>query len=541
MGTWSRRTQALLFVAAILILATPSHAFAWAVYKNTWPTLDEFRTSPAYGTKLTAIPGGALVWSDNETQYIWGGYSNNEKWLHVYYSGAWGWILDEYTSAGPVYNDIFQFQGYTNSVVTTLRGTETKAAYTNNGATVSNRAPLLGWDYWDYDAPDQNHVLGADVQLTTDPNFSGSFLINGGIGNCREWTPGTLTPGTYHWRIRTNSSVNGWGPWSSAWSFQIPKYATSLSTSSSASTVPLGGRLTLNGTLSRAESGTFGLGGRSIAVERSYDGAIWESVGSTPTLASGAIVFDAGMPTRTAWFRLRMNETSDYLGCSGALSRVRVQYPASLSWNLSRSSLRQGESLGVTGKLTSAVSDAPLAGGEVILERSTNNTSWSRVSTLTTNASGEVSSTQRPTRTYYWRLRFAGSDESSCSWSPKTTPSIRATVAAYLSRASVRTAASRYGFPAIAHGRSYAVSAYLKPQHSEGTYPAKMKIYYAKSGRWVYYKTVSAKAVNQSGYSKVTATLNVPTGGRYWYVRFVHLTDSANTYHEGAGQTLWAY
>ena len=81
---------------------------------------------------------------------------------------------------------------------------------------------------------------------------------------------------------------------------------------------------------------------------------------------------------------------------------------------------------------------------------------------------------------------------------------------------------------------------YLKPKHTAGTFPAKLRVYYRSDGKWKVYKDISAKAKDYSTYSKVYAYLNLPKGGRYWAIRFYHPADSRNAYSAGKAVTIYA-
>jgi len=73
---------------------------------------------------------------------------------------------------------------------------------------------------------------------------------------------------------------------------------------------------------------------------------------------------------------------------------------------------------------------------------------------------------------------------------------------------------------------SYRFTGYLKPRHTSGTYPVKIKVYRYKDGKYSYYKTFSAKASNYTSStgaksSKYTGYVKLPYKGK-WRMRAYH-------------------
>lgn len=85
---------------------------------------------------------------------------------------------------------------------------------------------------------------------------------------------------------------------------------------------------------------------------------------------------------------------------------------------------------------------------------------------------------------------------------------------------------------AIARGAYFTSTGYLKPRHTAGSYPVVIKAYLKVSGRWVYKKSIKAKASNYSTYSKYTARSYLPTRG-YWKLVATH--DSTAHYPSTSG------
>jgi len=85
--------------------------------------------------------------------------------------------------------------------------------------------------------------------------------------------------------------------------------------------------------------------------------------------------------------------------------------------------------------------------------------------------------------------------------------------------------------------RAYTVTGTMKPRHTAGTYAAEVQAYRYESGTWVLRKTVWAKASNLYSYSKLTASISLPSAGR-WKLRFRHKADALNALNYS---TVWEY
>jgi hypothetical protein len=72
----------------------------------------------------------------------------------------------------------------------------------------------------------------------------------------------------------------------------------------------------------------------------------------------------------------------------------------------------------------------------------------------------------------------------------------------------------------VKHGTSFTTLGYVS-KHTAGTYPVTLRFYRYKSGKHVYYKSVSAKASSVLSFSKYARSTSVPYAGK-WRVRAVH-------------------
>jgi len=103
----------------------------------------------------------------------------------------------------------------------------------------------------------------------------------------------------------------------------------------------------------------------------------------------------------------------------------------------------------------------------------------------------------------------------------------------------VLTRPSSKGYPTtpmvpatITHGKSFTTYGYVK-YHTSGTYPVTLYFYRYKSGKYVYYKSVTAKAstISVSGpdFSKYAGKTSVPYTGK-WRVRAKHVVSGHSYY-----------
>lgn len=142
-------------------------------------------------------------------------------------------------------------------------------------------------------------------------------------------------------------------------------------------------------------------------------------------------------------------------------------------------------------------------------------------SPYTTGAGGAFKFTVAPTTKTYYRVGFAGSGN---YYVASASAIICLTPRVYLSTPTAPATAYR--------SRTFTSVTYLKPLHRAGTYPVKLQCYRNEKQRsgtykWVLRKTVAAKAVNYSTYTKVTGKVSLPTAGK-WRIRACHAADSKN-------------
>jgi len=156
----------------------------------------------------------------------------------------------------------------------------------------------------------------------------------------------------------------------------------------------------------------------------------------------------------------------------------------------------------------------PISGQPVELWRSFNNTTWSRVTTVTTDAQGVATSMNYPMeRNTYFKMVFPGSEPDLLAGSESGVRTVMCR--AYLSTPS----ATRRS------GRTYRFSGYLKPRHTAGSYAVRTYVDRYQGGRWVTRRIRYTQVSNYSTYSRYSIDLLLPQNGR-WRVREYHADSS---------------
>jgi len=165
-------------------------------------------------------------------------------------------------------------------------------------------------------------------------------------------------------------------------------------------------------------------------------------------------------------------------------------------------------------------SGAALARRKVKVQRSYDGTTWTTIADLTTSSTGGVSFETSSSRTARYRLVFGGDGAYKASTSAVRTVAVKASL-------TVPTAPT-----SISVNRAFTSTGYLKPKHAAGTYPVEIRCYrYERKADgtygYVYKEKISAKASDYSTYTKYSASVSLPTKGK-WRIRTVHRADSKN-------------
>jgi hypothetical protein len=190
---------------------------------------------------------------------------------------------------------------------------------------------------------------------------------------------------------------------------------------------------------------------------------------------------------------------------------VGLALPTSATFKANTTVVSYGGTATFTGVLSST---SALSGKTVVLQYSTNNTTWRDTSVSTvTDALGAYTLKSTAASKRYFRVRFSGDTD----FASTTSAAAMVTPRVYLTRSTAPTK--------IGKGKAFTSYGYLKPRHTSGTYPVKIRAYRYQSGKWVLRKTVSAKASNYSTYTKYTARFTLPYTGK-WRLRSYHAADS---------------
>lgn len=182
----------------------------------------------------------------------------------------------------------------------------------------------------------------------------------------------------------------------------------------------------------------------------------------------------------------------------------------------------------VSGALKTSTG-AAVAGESVTVQYSYDGATWKTLAVKTTSTSGGFSATAYPTRKTYFRAIHVASAGYKASTSP-----VRST----LPRVSLTVPATPL---LVKKGVAFTANGYLKPAHTVGTFPVSLQAYrYEKqlngTYKWVWRKTVLAKAYAYLTYTKYSTPVTLPYAGK-WAIRAYHPADALNA----ATTTGWRF
>ncbi len=148
--------------------------------------------------------------------------------------------------------------------------------------------------------------------------------------------------------------------------------------------------------------------------------------------------------------------------------------------------------------------EVPVGAGTVLFQRSSDNRRWTTLKAVPL-VDGAASAAFTPSGRTYLRAAYPGVSD---VVKPSTSAVAVASRYAYLTTPSAPSKATR--------NRPFAVAGYLRPKHTAGSYPVKVRCYRYENSAWVLRKTVSARA---STYNSVTSryavSLSLPYAGRW--------------------------
>ncbi len=142
---------------------------------------------------------------------------------------------------------------------------------------------------------------------------------------------------------------------------------------------------------------------------------------------------------------------------------------------------------------------------------------WLTRATLTTDDTGSVSWSDTPTRTRYYRLVYEGKAQ---WYGGVTSANVKCKPRVYL------TAPRAPG--EVLRGQKFRATGLLKPRHTPGTYPVKIRCYRRIDGQWVLKRVFDARATDyDSTTTRYTARFALPSRG-LWLLRAWHPVDKYN-------------
>ncbi len=278
----------------------------------------------------------------------------------------------------------------------------------------------------------------------------------------------------------------------------------------------------IQGTATDTVSGVSGVKVRISSNGEYFNGIAWqpEAFDLTATSDDGFATWRVlTVPSGPAlpWLPMTVQATAvDAVGnsaVSGSVVSNDPLDPAALSVAVSRTTVLYAGSASVTGTLT-VLSGASAVGRAVDLQY-LSGTTWTRLASATTTASGRVTFTVKPaSKTSYRLVCVAPGLQQVASGIVAVTPGVSVTVPTK---------------PSVAYrNRAFTSVVTLKPRHTVGTYPVNIQCYRLESGKWVLRKTVKAKATYSSTtYTRCSGAVALPYTGT-WKVRAVAVADSAH-------------
>lgn len=146
----------------------------------------------------------------------------------------------------------------------------------------------------------------------------------------------------------------------------------------------------------------------------------------------------------------------------------------------------------------------PVPGVPVIIYRSYDSKTWSRIQTVTTQAQGTASVSFTPIRKTFLRASFVGSTYERATVAPTLTLNRYA----YLTKPTSLTR--------VARNTAVSVSGYLRPRHTRGSAPVKLTCARQEGSKQVVYKIAYLKVGDYSSTtSKYAGTVLLPYAGRW--------------------------
>lgn len=198
------------------------------------------------------------------------------------------------------------------------------------------------------------------------------------------------------------------------------------------------------------------------------------------------------------------------IGPVGAGASERAPQPAKLTLTSNRAVVNSAGAAVLTGSLVDSATSAPVTGAAVVLERSLDSSAhWSRVATLTTDASGTCVATCILTQNTRYRARFEGNPAYLAANSYGVKVGCRAAIYMPLLNPSA---------PRV--NRTVTFSGLVKPKHASSMI---LYLWQWVRGHWVLRRTraVLLRPVPGTGFSRWVYVTTIPGSGT-WSVQARH-------------------
>lgn len=266
-------------------------------------------------------------------------------------------------------------------------------------------------------------------------NFNTLSMVQSDSAGNITWSQIWYTPGTYYFRAEFSGSSQYTGsvsPVTQATVTPLPgANATSVTIETSSSSPTSGTPFTISGILTDSGSG-LGIGYQSLKLQVSTDGSTWNAAALMTTLPDGnySVSQLQGTPG-TYRYRTIFDGNNDFTGSTSPVTTVNVVAKTAkgteLTLNMTPVTIKTGEQVTATGKLTESSSGRGLTGLAVMLQFSTDGLNWNTAG-LGASRLGEYTIRHTPANAgnYTYRAVFSGS----IAYAPAESPPVAVVVEA---------------------------------------------------------------------------------------------------------------
>jgi hypothetical protein len=243
------------------------------------------------------------------------------------------------------------------------------------------------------------------------------------------WSQVMYTPGRYYFRAEfsgTSQYTGSSSPVTQATVTSLPgANGTSVTIETSSSTPTAGTPFTISGILTDSGSG-LGIGYQSLKLQVSTDGSTWNAAALMTTLPDGNYSVSQMQGTAGAYrYRTVYDGNNDFTGSTSPVTTVNVVAKTAkgtaLTLNMTPVTIKTGEQVTATGKLTDSSGGRGLSGLAVMLQYSTDGMNWNTAGLGATRL-GEYTIRHTPADAgnYTYRAVFSGS----ITYAPAESPGV---------------------------------------------------------------------------------------------------------------------